>query len=686
VSSSESVAAPCADAVLVCGLGRVGRECIKALRGYRVPVRSIDRHLPTGIALEPGSFTHGDFREPETLQRAGIGACRAIVLVAGDSAANIEGALAARRANPHIRLVVRGERQSWHDLLSQQLGNLVVYEPNRLSAAALAFATLDGEVLAHFYVDDELFQVVEHRVLANERSVGLPVEALPMPRSQVLIHVPAQAPAHPRRASAFYGWSPEQTLAVDDRVLLLTTGRPRPTIAAKNAQPEAQRSRAQTHWLRNRFERLGRPETIALSSVGVLLTLLIGAVAGFAWGSPHLPPHEALRLALMLLTGGHLADVFVDFEHLPAQVQWIEILLTVTGTLLTAVLYALLTDRLLTARFALLTRRPRAPTHAHVIVAGLGATGERVASVLQDLQQPVLGIEKDPVDIRVLPKLPILQGSATDPALLQQAGLESALGLVAATAEDLQNVEIALLASSLNPQCRVAVRTFDPRLTENVSALLPNARILCVSSLAATAYAAAALGEHVIGLFQAHDTPVLVVEYHVAAGDTLCQRPLWEVAEGYAVVPVLHQPRMGQRRVLTPEDAGLALEQGDRLVVLATAASLEAIERGDLRRPEYELWIEQLRPYAEPLQLVGLLAQRLGYTLERARDVLGHLPHCVPRRLYGLYGHRTQRALRASGLQSSLRLVTANGATATTTTTPRPQSSARDQWTSPPRP
>ena len=679
MSIVESTRAPTGEAVLVCGLGRIGIACIKALRGYCVPVRAIDLRLPAGNALDAVALTQGDFREPETLRRAGIQACRSIVLVSGNSAANIEGALAARRANPSIRLVVRSEQQSWHSLLARRLGNLVVYEPNRLAAAAFAFAALDGEMLAHFYVDDVLFQVVEHWVEPGDRAIGLPVEALHMPRRQVLLHIPARpGPGHAPGAAEFSGWRPEDTVKLGDRVLMLSTGTPFSTTSRLLKPSHVHPSQRFAQFKRRLLERLERPEKIALAGLGAMIMLLLLAVAGFAWGAPRLPVHEALRLALMLLTGGHLADVFVQFDTLPVGVRWAEILLTIMGTLLTAVLYALLTDRLLTTRFQLLTRRPRPPSYDHVIVAGLGATGERIAGLLQDLRRPVLGIEKDALETRVLPRLPVIHGSATEEATLRDAKLSTAHGLVAATANDLQNVEIAVLASALNPNCRIAVRTFDPRLTENVSLLLPRAKILCVSTLAATAYAAAALGEHVIGLFQALETPVLVVEYHVTDGDTLVQRALWEIAEGYAVVPVVYQQLAAEVRVLTPEDAALRLQHGDRLVVLATAASLEAIERGDLRPREHELWLEQLRPYAEPLQVVGMLTQRLGYTLEQARDLLANLPQRVPQRLYGLYGLRTQRALRANGVLATLRHIGAGSVPSISTARRQP---ARSDWT-----
>jgi Trk K+ transport system NAD-binding subunit len=274
----------------------------------------------------------------------------------------------------------------------------------------------------------------------------------------------------------------------------------------------------------------------------------------------------------------------------------------------------------------------------------------RIAGLLEQLKCKVAAIESNPVEPHVLPNLAVLSGHATDESVLLQAGLARARGLVAATSDDQHNVEIALLASTLNPSCRIAVRTFDPRFRENVAFLLPEARVLCVSSLAATAYAAAALGENVINLFQTPQAPVLVVEYDVIEGDTLIGRPLWQIAEGYAVVPVMLQREGQPARVPGTDDAAIKLRLGDRLVVLATPASLEAIERGDLRPARYQLLLSRLRPYAESLQVVGMLSQRLEYTLEQGHAALESLPQVVPLRLYGRYAARIARMLDANGV------------------------------------
>jgi Trk K+ transport system NAD-binding subunit len=640
-------------AVLVCGLGRVGRQCIQALRGYNVPVRAIDLRDVREFAPELAALqvTQGDVRELSTLVRAGIGECRSIILATSDANVNVEGALAARRANASVRLVVRAQELDWHQLLALQLGNMVVYEPNRLAAPTFALAAIDSEVLAHFYVDSHLFQVLEHVVGPNDPWVGSTIDALHPPGRQILSHIPAAGLGS--EGGPFYGWEPQNVLAAGDRLLLLQSGG-RDLSAREVASARSLRSTLLETVERVRHARLQRPATLTLFGVGVLSALILFATSMFSYEALRLPPMEALRFAISLLFGGHLADLVESYEELPPSVHWLELVLVIAGTLLTAVLYALLTDLLLRARFNLRSRRPRVPLHDHVIVAGLGQTGVRIAGLLEQLHYKVAAIEANEVESHVLPDIPVVRGNPAERATLQEAWLSNARGIVAATSEDQTNVEIALVASTVNPRCRIAVRTFDPRFRENIAFLLPRARVLCVSTLAATAYAAAALGEHVIHLFQTPQAPVLVVEYDVTVGDTLIDKPLWQVAEGYAVVPVIHG-RAGQPASIPGrDDTTHKLCAGDRLVVLATAASLEAIERGELQPPRFQLRLVRMHAYAEPIELVGMLNHRLGYTLEHGYEALAQLPHVVPLHLYARYAARTARLLDNSGLSTEV--------------------------------
>ncbi|HKU40572.1 MAG TPA: NAD-binding protein, partial [Polyangiales bacterium] len=268
MSASQSPRPPVGQAVLVCGLGRVGRQCIQALRGYDVPVRAIDRSTLDALQLDlpPGSFFQGDFRELATLLRAGVGDCRSIGLLSSDPTANVEGALAARRANSEIRLVVRAQEHGWHALLSQQLGNLVVYEPNRLAAATFALAALDSEVLAHFYVENQLFQVLEHEVVAGDPWLGQALENVHPAGRRVLGHIPAGSRGT-AEGGPFASWQPQRQLQVGDRLLLLRTGQVTGGFVARSLPPERSARAAAIEFgkrfLFQRDKRLERPARLA---------------------------------------------------------------------------------------------------------------------------------------------------------------------------------------------------------------------------------------------------------------------------------------------------------------------------------------------------------------------------------------------------------------------------------------
>jgi hypothetical protein len=103
------------------------------------------------------------------------------------------------------------------------------------------------------------------------------------------------------------------------------------------------------------------------------------------------------------------------------------------------------------------------------------------------------------------------------------------------------NLEIGLMARTVNLNCNLVLRTLDPRFGENVARLLPDAMILRAYALAAEAFVGAAFGENILNLFHLNDRTTLVTEYQIEAGDTLNGLLLAEIAYGYGVVPILHQ-------------------------------------------------------------------------------------------------------------------------------------------------
>ncbi|WP_248277833.1 NAD-binding protein [Brasilonema sp. UFV-L1] len=140
---------------------------------------------------------------------------------------------------------------------------------------------------------------------------------------------------------------------------------------------------------------------------------------------------------------------------------------------------------------------------------------------------------------------------------------------------------ISHISDTANPDSTLVIRTFDPRFSNNLARILPSAEVLCVYSLAAEAFAAAAFGENILNLFRLHDQTILVAEYNIQSDDPLCGLLLAEVAYGYGMMPVLYQKSSQFSAELMPSD-DTQLKEGDRLVVLQTINSLQRLERGEI--------------------------------------------------------------------------------------------------------
>ena len=112
-----------------------------------------------------------------------------------------------------------------------------------------------------------------------------------------------------------------------------------------------------------------------------------------------------------------------------------------------------------------LVRRRRMRTRisrlsGHFIVCGFGRVGKAVALTLKEQSAPLVVIDKDPEVLTEAEQhgLLCLNGDPTRDEDLLTARVDEALGLVAATGNDSDNVYISLTARGLNPSLRIMAR------------------------------------------------------------------------------------------------------------------------------------------------------------------------------------------------------------------------------------
>jgi Trk K+ transport system NAD-binding subunit len=213
----------------------------------------------------------------------------------------------------------------------------------------------------------------------------------------------------------------------------------------------------------------------------------------------------------------------------------------------------------------------------HVIVCGMGDVGYRVVELLHRLGEPVQVVTDKVREERRLAAeargIRVVLGDARSEHLLIAAGLFEAKALLAATDQDLVNIEIALDVRRHCPDLPIVLRVFDEQLARHLEPALQVRRCLVMSALAAPSFAAAALGESVLVSFPVGD--VAFVTGQARGGGPLAGlRSVGALAGTHRLHTLLREHAAG----LTPLPAAVEpIEVEDRLTLLARKADWDSL-------------------------------------------------------------------------------------------------------------
>ncbi|MFF0752717.1 NAD-binding protein [Streptomyces sp. NPDC004267] len=530
---------------------------------------------------------------------AGVERAAALALVHEDDERNIRTALAARRLNPRLRLVIR----LYNRRLGQHLATLLDQaaavvepglDPGKLDAATTVLSDADtaAPALAATAVagSKKVIQAGGLLLHAVDRTPSAPGEAAdPGLCPLALLSATAGDPAGCEGSERSGDQGPR--LLPAEAEVAAATGRGIVALETLRYEGPAQTS----GWL----GASGLP-------VGSLFSRrLRWSLAGVAAAV------VALTLASTLTTGDHplhaayliLLDIFAIGDPAvgqPTSRQVLQILAGFVGLLLLPVVIAALLEAFGTFRSATTLRRPPRGLSGHVVLLGLGKVGTRVLARLRRMNIPVVCVEADP-EARGLAlarrlRVPTVIGDVTEEGVLEAARIHRAGALLALTSVDITNLEAALHARSLSPGLRVALRLYDDDFATAVYRTLRTAyphavtRSRSVSHLAAPAFAGSMIGRQILGAIPVERRVLLfaaldVADHPLLAGRTAAEafRPgAWRViARGDAGVP---HDRSGYVPVweLPP---GTVLGPGDRVVLAATRRGLAELHGRHPRQP-----------------------------------------------------------------------------------------------------
>ncbi len=653
---------------IICGLGSLGQHCIVSLAEFEVKIIAIEEQIPISWEIESlkdllDDLIIGDCRQNNILHRAKIERCRAALIVTTDDQVNVETAIAIRQLNPQTRLVVRSEKANLNQLLSQQLGNFIALEPTELSTSALTLAALGTEILGFFEVEGYIWQVYQRQITAQDRWCGRLILSLDNHRRKVLAHIPNSNDCNCNLGD----WNAEDLIRVGDRVIYLQIANDFDTCLSSDRLMKPSNPKT-SNWLEglissvrqilNFFTQLNFRQQIrrvALVNAIIILNLLIVGTVLFHWYYPGITTLSAFLATAILLLGGY-GDLFAELEDIAFIPWWIRLfslILTVVGTVFVGVIYALLTEALLSSRFEFIKQPPPIPQQNHMVLVGMGKIGQKVQALLAKFQQQVVGITFNTSFYQqYASEMPLVTGNL-ETALLN-ANLSQAQSILIVTDDEILNLEIALMAKTIAPHLNLVVKTSGIRISLHLRKLLPAAKIIGVYAVAATAFAGAAFGENILNLFRLGDNTILVTEYQIQTGDTLNGLLIADIAYGYGVIPIIYQ-QPNHASVLLPIDEP-PLKIGDRLVVLANIDGLRRIEQGRLNvgAKQWQIRIEKALALDAIFEGANIIARFTGCSLTLARETMNNLPQTLPVWLYQHQAYKLVKELKKALVISNL--------------------------------
>src|SRR5207237_825033 len=144
--------------------------------------------------------------------------------------------------------------------------------------------------------------------------------------------------------------------------------------------------------------------------------------------------------------------------------------------------------------------------------------------------------------------VPVLIGDATVSQVLRQANVGQARAVIAATSDDLVNLEVALMVRELNPTKRVVLHLSDPNLAQTLREAANVRLALSIPTLAAPAFVAALFGNRVQNVFMVDGRLLVAFKVAIPLGDPLAGQSVETVTAHYGLVPVAVLDSLGNER------------------------------------------------------------------------------------------------------------------------------------------
>lgn len=609
------------DHIIICGLHELGFRVLEQLQAVGVQLVVIDdepdRRLLRRLKRMGIKFIKEDSRVADTLIEAGIYNASAIIACEENDLHNLETVLVANDLAFGIRAVASFFNQRVGQQLAMAVSNAKILSLAEKAGPSFVEACVPSSVLHVFNIDGQDMAVAEASVTKNSTihelfgtNTPLIVHADPhlhgptssengthgLARShhvlfnQWEICPPLEYPLEPGQSVILAGRVEELKKLPGVRLAEEDVESAISSLAAIQSETEEKssspRKKIKTHlrdrltksrrFLNNLFIEMGPAFRKALTAVGIFIVISTTLLSMFYHSYLTNPDGSILifsPLDALYFTVTILATVgFGDFNF--SQQTWglklFGILLTLIGTATISVLYAFITNFIVSRRIEqTLGRHKATDMEDHVIICGLGSVGYQVMQGLLKQGHQVTVIEKNETgrfnSEAQSQGVPIIFGDARLPQVLKAVNLHRARAVAVMTSDDLANMETALSAhtefhkdeSNRDRRLEVVLRVFDNNLAERVAKNFDIYKIFSPSALSAPYFVGAALDYEVISTFYIERRAFIVAKMMIRPGselDGLTVQQLYEITQLWVIA---YNARPGQSHSLEPNAPSL---------------------------------------------------------------------------------------------------------------------------------
>lgn len=551
--------------IVVCGLDRTGYKILCLLKQQGASVIGVHNRPPTD-AKDINDIIIGDLQSASTLIEAGVCEAHTLVLAGADEALNLAILMQARALNPRIRIVNRLFNASLGERLDLTLPEHFTMSVAALAAPIFAFTALGNEAIGQLQLFKQTWPIYEEYIDERHPWRGHRLAELWEDSSRMLIYyLPIDG-----NMDLVSAVTSEQKLRLGDRLLVGT--QPSIHTAQKKLTQKLAKFGASLRYFQEQNSSMLAVALMLFSAV-FLATLV------YAGLQKNIAVVDAIYFSVGMITGAGGNDKVIDNSS--DSIKIFTVVMMLIGAAIIGILYALLNDFILGARFRQFWNAARIPERNHYVVCGLGSIGVQIATQLHKYGHEVVAIERDPNN-RFLETvrsqgIPVIQSDASLPASLKLANLAQADALLAVTSNDTANLEIALNAKGFAPKVSVIVRYEDPHFARMAQQLFEFESVLSPTELVAPAFAAAALGGRILGNGILADKLWVSLATMITVNHPFCGKQVKEAAMTSDFVPLYVET--DSRTTHGWDLLAIHLKAGDVLYLTMPAAKLDQLWR-----------------------------------------------------------------------------------------------------------